>query len=171
MSMANTVTSAMGSGAGDAAGSSVRMRSRKTQASPACARYPSSAPMATATTANNVNSMTEIASTKPCEAPMHFINATASMWRGAYRLAAHPAPPPARRLGRQQVFAEIRYCRRRTREQGRVGHTAAGLNQLGRCEVVEVQKRGRGEIHETRALVGAVTEHLSHSKRGRADPQ
>jgi len=38
MSMANTVTSAMGSGASDAAGSSVRMRSRNSHARPTCAR-------------------------------------------------------------------------------------------------------------------------------------
>ena len=39
--------------------------------------------MATANSASSVSSMTEIASTKPCVAPMHFINATASMWRAA----------------------------------------------------------------------------------------
>ena len=39
--------------------------------------------MATAETASSVNSMMEIASTKACEAPMHFINATVSMCRAA----------------------------------------------------------------------------------------
>ena len=39
--------------------------------------------MATAKIANRINSMSEIASTKACEAPMHFINATVSMCRAA----------------------------------------------------------------------------------------
>ena len=83
MSMANTVTSAIGSGANEAAGSSLGMRLFSSTTSPDCARYPSAVPMATANNASSVNSMMEIASTNPCAAPMHFIKATASMCRAA----------------------------------------------------------------------------------------
>ncbi len=59
------------------------MSPRSSHASPTWAKYPSSAPIATAQMASKVNSITEIASTKACDAPMHFIKATVSMWRDA----------------------------------------------------------------------------------------
>ncbi len=77
----------------------------------------------------------------------------------------------ARRLVRNQVLAKIGYRGRGSREQGGVGHAAAGLNQLSRCDVVIVEQRGGREIHEAGALIRPVIEHLGHPKRRGADPQ
>ena len=77
----------------------------------------------------------------------------------------------ARCLGRDDVFAECGYRRRGAGEQGGVGHAAAGLNQSSRCHVIVVDQRRRREIHEARALIRPVVEHLSHFEGGGAYPQ
>ncbi len=83
----------------------------------------------------------------------------------------HLAQTLARRLSRHHVLAKIGYRGRGPCEQAGVGHTAAGLDQLGRCHIVIVEQRGGCEIHEARALIRPVVEHLRHSKRGSADSQ
>ena len=52
----------------------------------------------------------------------------------------HLTQPLAGRLVRQQIIAKFGDRRRRAREQRRVGHAAARLNQLGRGDVVVVQR-------------------------------
>jgi len=64
---------------------------------------------------------------------------------------------------------EVAHRLRGTCEQRRVGHPAAGLDQLSRCHSVVIEQRGGREIDETRALVGPVVEHLRHAKRRRTD--
>ena len=78
MSMANTVTSAMGSGASEAAGSSVRIGRAAAMRDPIAPGIPAS-PDGYGKHRQERQLDDEMASTKPCDAPMHFIKATVSI--------------------------------------------------------------------------------------------
>ncbi len=74
-----------------------------------------------------------------------------------------------RLLGRLQLRLERAHRRGRPGEQDRVRRAAARLDQLRGRHVLQVhQQRGR-EVHEGRALVGAVGQHARHAEAGCTD--